>query len=538
MKTRALGLMALAVCLALAAPAAAEWTVTQVTDNTVNELYPQVSGSNIVWNAFVGSDLEVFFHEGRTGTTTQLTDNDRTDYQPVISGSNVAWRDVPAGGLGSICVWDGTSTTTYSHASISYQDPQISGDHVVWRGWDSGQGDIFYTDGGSVQRATYTSGIEGAPRISGARAVWTATASGGSGQNVYLYDGATVTELGNGTVYGDPDISADYVVWSAVDPVNGDGDIYGYDGATTAQFNFEFGAQPNHLSPRVSGEKGVWFGWSDDSYALVWGRGLGSYFVTDGLTGTEDPQVSGEYVVWSEFDGNDTEIFAWDWQTRTVVQLTDNDYTDSDPHISGSTIVWSGIGLDGGTDREIMMAVNLDGTTEYLTYGEDQESQLNGGSDEIGGIDALFDEITGEGEFSGQFDPTPLDELDPEVFEDITFFMPTDPVMMWDIQFTGEFIGQVELTFCYDDSALLPGFDEADLWVWHTLEGPPVSWEMLTVTDRDLDANTITVLTTGFSEFAIGSPVPEPATMSLLALGGLALLKRKRRGDNPKETER
>ena len=315
-----------------------------------------------------------------------------------------------------------------------------------------------------------------------------------------------------------------------MDPVNGDSDIYGYDGATTAQFNFEFGsAQPNHYLPRISGEKGVWYGSSDNGLALVWGRGLGSYFVTDGLTGTEDPQVSGEYVVWSEFDGNDTEIFAWDYSTRTITQLTDNDYTDSDPHISGSTIVWSGIGLDGGTDREIMMAVNLDGDNEYLTYGQDQESQLNGGSDEIGGIDALFDEITGEGEFSADFDPTLIDDLTPEELEQITFFMPTDPMMMWDIQFTGEFTGFVELTFGYDDSLLLPGFDEADLWVWHTLEGPPVSWEKLTVTDRDLVNNTITVLTDSFSDFAIGSPVPEPATMGLLAVGGLALLRRRRR---------
>ena len=131
MKVKAFLSTALVVSLALACPAGADWTITQVTDNTTNETDPQVSGSNIVWNAFVGNDKEVFFYEGRTGTTTQLTDNDRQDYQAHISGSNVVWRDVPAGGPGSICVWDGTSTTTYSHATISYQDPQISGDHVV-----------------------------------------------------------------------------------------------------------------------------------------------------------------------------------------------------------------------------------------------------------------------------------------------------------------------------------------------------------------------------------------------------------------------
>ena len=108
----------------------------------------------------------------------------------------------------------------------------------------------------------------------------------------------------------------------------------------------------------------------------------------------------------------------------------------------------------------------------------------------------------------------------------MNFFMPTEPLLMWDIQFTGEFTGFVELTSSYDDSLLLPGFDEADLFVWHTLPGP--TWEQLPVVGRDLDANTITVLTGSFSDFAIGSNIPEPATMGLLAIGAAALLRRRR----------
>ncbi len=165
----------------------------------------------------------------------------------------------------------------------------------------------------------------------------------------------------------------------------------------------------------------------------------------------------------------------------------------------------------------------------FVPVGPDQGGQVNGGSGETGGIDALFDEITLEGEFTGQFNPTLIADVTREELKLITFFMPTDPMMIWDIQFTGEFTGLVELTFGYDDSLLLPGFDEADLWVWHTLQGPPVSWEKLTVTDRDLVNNTITVLTGSFSEFAIGSPVPEPATLLLMTAAGLPMVLKRRR---------
>jgi len=163
----------------------------------------------------------------------------------------------------------------------------------------------------------------------------------------------------------------------------------------------------------------------------------------------------------------------------------------------------------------------------YVSAGLDQGGPVNGGSGVLGGLDIEFDEVTSAGYFNAIYDPVDLAEMTPEELAAIDFVLPTDPVMMWDVEFTGEFAGLVELTFGYDDSYLLPGFDEGDLWVWHKVAGP--AWEQLTVLTRDLDNNTITVLTDSFSTFALGGAVPEPTFASLMLVGGIGLLRRRRK---------
>ena len=71
--------------------AEASWPVTQLTDNSYDDFYPQVSGSNVVWHGFGGSGGtgEVFLYNG--SDTTQLTNNSYDDLYPQVSGSTIAW---------------------------------------------------------------------------------------------------------------------------------------------------------------------------------------------------------------------------------------------------------------------------------------------------------------------------------------------------------------------------------------------------------------------------------------------------------------
>jgi hypothetical protein len=74
---------------------AAEWVVTQLTDNDYNDFAPHVDDSNVVWYGHDGNDYEIFLYDG--SITTQLTNNSYDDHLPQIDGSNVAWYGYEGG---------------------------------------------------------------------------------------------------------------------------------------------------------------------------------------------------------------------------------------------------------------------------------------------------------------------------------------------------------------------------------------------------------------------------------------------------------
>ncbi|MHC4445016.1 MAG: TolB family protein, partial [Planctomycetota bacterium] len=119
-------------------------STTQLTNNSYGDYFPQVSGSNVVWQGYDGNDYEIFLYDGTS--TTQLTNNSYQDIDPQVSGSNVVW----SGGYpydSEIFLYDGTSTTQLTNNSYGDYFPQVSGSNVVW------QGDYF-------------------PQVSGSNVVW------------------------------------------------------------------------------------------------------------------------------------------------------------------------------------------------------------------------------------------------------------------------------------------------------------------------------------------------------------------------------
>ncbi|BFM40476.1 Calx-beta domain-containing protein [Synechocystis sp. LKSZ1] len=68
-------------------------TTTQLTNNSGNELFVDISGSNVIWSSFVDGDDQLFLYNGTT--TTQLTngvkDSVARRFVPRISGNKVVW---------------------------------------------------------------------------------------------------------------------------------------------------------------------------------------------------------------------------------------------------------------------------------------------------------------------------------------------------------------------------------------------------------------------------------------------------------------
>lgn len=103
--------------------------------------------------------------------------------------------------------------------------------------------------------------------------------------------------------------------------------------------------------------------------------GAGEYVISQITNNAYDdimPQIDGNYVVWSGFDGEDWEVFLYNLVTGITVQVTNNSQDDGPPiaslslgpQISGRHIVWS---VWDGNDLEIVVHDILTGITTQVT---------------------------------------------------------------------------------------------------------------------------------------------------------------------------
>jgi hypothetical protein len=208
-------------------------STTRLTNNSYHDLYPQISGNNVVWSGYDGTDYEIYFYNGTS--TTQLTNNSYGDYSPQISGSNVVWTGYD-GTDDEIFFYNGTSTTQLTNNSYYDHSPQISGNNVVWSGYDGTDYEIFFYNGTSTTQLTNNSYSYGdySPQISGNNVVWNGypgTGPNRTGYEIYFYNGTSTTQLTNTNSHGSsfPQISGNNVVWD------------GYDGTDTEIYQINLG---------------------------------------------------------------------------------------------------------------------------------------------------------------------------------------------------------------------------------------------------------------------------------------------------------
>lgn len=139
----------------------------------------------------------------------------------------------------------------------------------------------------------------------------------------------------------------------------------------------------------------------------------------------------------------------------------------------------------------------------------------NGGASEIGGLEFLFGTVLEPGTLFVSFAPVDVNSheyqqrIDHGQFGHLSFGIPGSDLQLWDVWFSGEFEGSVELTVHYDDSLLPPGFDESLLgiyhwngWEWEWLDGVVDPWN-----------DTITFSISSLSPFALGTLSNHPPVL-------------------------
>jgi IPT/TIG domain len=266
--------------------------------------------------------------------------------------------------------------TTNSHND--YQ-PQVSGDRVVWQGYDGSDYEIYtWTPSGGVQRITDNEYDDEEPQVSGDRIVWQGGKGGGFPWNIYTWTpSAGVMPLTHWSSLGDPSggvlpqVSGDRVVWSD----NGMGEIYTWTPAAgVVRITI---TDDVDLEPQVSGDRVVWYT-GGGAQVFTWTPDGGITQLTpDGYKGAL-PQVSGDRVVWAGMQPPAValqEIYSWA-PSSGVVRITTNERDDLDAFISGSRVVWLG---DDAHDWEVYTAVAHPVTVPEITSIEPASGPTTGG---------------------------------------------------------------------------------------------------------------------------------------------------------------
>ena len=313
-------------------------TITQLTNNGISRT-PDISGNDIVW---VENNSDIILYDGTT--TTALPDLGLSlTVNPQISADGVLWN----GHTGSwqVFFYNGTSTIQLTNED-SVDDEKLSGNRIAWRSEPDGENDyeVFVYDESTQTTTQLTDNNTGEASIdiSGNNIVW-------DGGGIFLHDGVNTTQLASSGF--DPHVSGNQVVWE-VYPGGTASEIKFYDGSTTTQLVYN---DKNLWLHGIFDGNVVWSEWDGNDWELFRFDGVNTSQITDndfndvltpnstesssGRNSSALVDGSGDNLVWSSYVSNSWEVFYYDGSQ--TIQVTDDSIDDLYPKISGDTLVWS-----------------------------------------------------------------------------------------------------------------------------------------------------------------------------------------------------
>ncbi len=180
------------------APATEENPLLPLSD----QMYPDVSGTKVVWQDKRSGDWDIYVKDIETGVVTRLTSNASDETRPSIDGDIVVWQEDVSGTFG-MYGYDLLNNKPISIVSCILGDqvnPDVSGNWVVWQDNKDGNWDIYAKNISTRDPATSEPAIRVTsherdqinPIIVGNTIVWEDYRNGLG--EIYKYDLTTNTE--------------------------------------------------------------------------------------------------------------------------------------------------------------------------------------------------------------------------------------------------------------------------------------------------------------------------------------------------------
>lgn len=225
--------------------------------------WPTISGNHVAWTKQLGHNFsynEVYLYDG--ATKRRLTFNNYQDGSVSIDGNFLVWCGEGAG----IYLHDISTNLTAKIADVSgsvASTPMIRGNNVVWADYDGEDTEIFRFDiaAMTLEQLTDNEYYDNSPVASLTQVAW--YGSDGNDAEIFRYDignDTTVQITNNALDDRDPKVSDELLVWQAGVLGGSGGDIFAFDGAQTTRLSLS-NSYGNEF-PVVDGLNVAWQGWT------------------------------------------------------------------------------------------------------------------------------------------------------------------------------------------------------------------------------------------------------------------------------------
>ena len=245
--------------------------------------------------------------------------------------------------------------TRLTNSEAYDQNPKISGDYVVWHGDEDGafggECDIYLyqISTGTTTKITDNSTEDRYPEISGDYVVWRGYSSGE--HRVYFHKISTgVTTLFPGYTYDEdyPNIDGNYIVWQG--KINGQGGLFLYDIQTDL---ITMIGNTAYQQPQIAGDLVTWTQYDGTDLDIFMHQiGTDTILSTNNTTDDQLPQTNGDYVVWQGEENGNEVIYLYQFSTGDFERLSDNTVPNIAPNITNDYVVWQNNESD---EAEIML---------------------------------------------------------------------------------------------------------------------------------------------------------------------------------------
>lgn len=299
-------------------------TTQQITANSTTDTVKAVFGNKVVWTGWDGNSTELFLYNGDTGITRKLTDGSTASYSlsnVLNSNAGVFYDQYPSGFFD-----DGSTNVRVAYAA---HNPRLDGAYAVWDSYE----DIFFYNHNTRQTRNLTNntapGIYAShPSVSGNSVVWQGW--DGNDFEIFLWNGRTTIQLTNNfTDDRSPLISGSSVAWVGKDPAGTDNEVFLYNPASGTKQLSADDASPTNV--QLSGSNLMWQSDVNTYYYNLQTGALRSLPIRAEL------KLAGSKAMWTESDGQDKEIYLVDLATASLSAGDSFDFSVSDGKTSTSS---------------------------------------------------------------------------------------------------------------------------------------------------------------------------------------------------------